>query len=575
MKTLRYFLLIAILSSLIFFNRDQLSTAYACSGYPYFGVENLPEAEVLVKATVLETDERGYSAVMRVEEYYKGSGNRLLTVMRYPVSLTTGALVRGYDTSCLYAGQGQRLHRGSQGYFGLASNGDGTFTDYISGTAHFYPVDGKIYYQEGATEGYAVEMDDELVIAEKDFIGKMLEAGGRKTAVQPSADTQFYPLKRFLNLTTKNGTRYQINPDRSLSKLPADAPIAMSPDGAHLAFKVDDQTIGFQYIWTKYQYNEEYAEQTQEMLDQLQVKGQAVAFSSDNNLVAVWDTSKLTIYMIANGDAFAGYGSAMTMTKVAERSLTTNKTIPLPTVMWSANGSTLAWQDASGVWRWNIFDEAAPTQIIKDKTALIDISTYGRFVRVGTWESWRLLDTLTGKEYPSTIASPNELYLISINREYQNLDREQADVSGCTPPLRTNCTTVLADSNYADIYPLQMELLGTAACDQDKNCRLATYSWHPAIGDTDWLGGRYFNAFIYDFRAVQYDMQYQQPALLVGDYNLYFDFYSTEDVETKEYRPYLDILELKGKVDSPIVSIEWGSSVFYDPYLLSSLEYHP
>ena len=50
----------------------------ACSGYPYFGVEDLPEMELLVRATVIDADDRGYSAVIRVEEYYKGEGPKLL-----------------------------------------------------------------------------------------------------------------------------------------------------------------------------------------------------------------------------------------------------------------------------------------------------------------------------------------------------------------------------------------------------------------------------------------------------------------------------------------------------------------
>ena len=39
---------------------------------------------------------------------------------------------------------------------------------------------------------------------------------------------------RYLSITTENGTRYQVNPDRSVKPLPASAPIAMSPDGVAL-----------------------------------------------------------------------------------------------------------------------------------------------------------------------------------------------------------------------------------------------------------------------------------------------------------------------------------------------------
>lgn len=83
------------------------SPVYACSGYPYFGADDLPDADVLVKATVVDADDSGHNAVLKVEEYYKGSGSRFVTVMRYPPALRTGALIRGYDTGCLYSGQGQ------------------------------------------------------------------------------------------------------------------------------------------------------------------------------------------------------------------------------------------------------------------------------------------------------------------------------------------------------------------------------------------------------------------------------------------------------------------------------------
>jgi hypothetical protein len=167
----------------------------ACSGYPHFGVDDLPTMDLLIKATVIEVDDRGDSAIMLVENYYKGKGGRLLAVMRYRPALYSGARVRGYDTGCLYAGQGASLFEGGQGYFGLMDNGNGTFTDYNGGTANFYPVDGKITYQKGYTEGYAAEFDEPLTITEEEFVEKLLEVGGLKEPVAPIPN--FYPLMRF------------------------------------------------------------------------------------------------------------------------------------------------------------------------------------------------------------------------------------------------------------------------------------------------------------------------------------------------------------------------------------------
>lgn len=72
-----------------------------------------------------------------------------------------------------------------------------------------------------------------------------------------------------------------------------------------------------------------------------------------------------------------------------------------------------------------------------------------------------------------------------------------------------------------------------------------------------------------------YDPQYEQPALLVGDYEIHFDYYYDEDLEDPERRAAMDILELAGVVDSPISSIEWGQPVFYNSYHLTTPEYLP
>lgn len=572
----RIFFVIAILVSLHFVT--QASPVRACSGYPYFGVSNLPEADLLMKATVIDADDSGHNAILRIEEYYKGEGTRFITVMRYPPALQTGAYVRGYDTGCLYAGQGQHYwDKGDQGYFGLKPNNDGTYTDYIHGTAHFYPANGNIYYQEGATEGYRVEFDAQNKIVEKDFIQKMLEAGNRTAALPPKeSKTNFYPLMRFVNITTKSGARYQINPDRSVKKMENNGLLAISPDGAHLAFRLDDKTIAFQYIWTKFDPEKKESGEYSERIKKLMVEGQAVSFSNDNNLVAVWNPAKLTIYMITNE---GGYD--MKLQEVAVHKFAKGKTEILPKVIWSANGTTLAWQEASAIWHWNIFEKPKPQSLQSGSKLpdLMDISKTGRYVRVGNWNSWRLIDVQTRKEYPNTITSPNELFLITINRRLEENAEYISTVKGnCKPPLRENCQKELqlGSTELKSIFSYEMELLGIVSCNpENKVCLLQTASWHPAIGRGHYIGGRFRYDPIKDFRDIRYDVQYGKPVVLVGDYHIYFGLYDDYFLGEEQYRPYLDILDLENEVDSPIVSIEWGLPVFYDIYRLGSIEYHP
>jgi hypothetical protein len=274
------------------------------------------------------------------------------------------------------------------------------------------------------------------------------------------------------------------------------------------------------------------------------------------------------------------YYNQMVLREVATRQFAKGKTETLPKVIWSANGSTLAWQDANAIWQWNIFDRAEPQQLVSGSNLpeLMDISRYGRYVRVGSWSRWSLIDTQTRRMYFDTIASPNELYFITINRKTSETAESSKSAQTCKPPLRDNCQKEMAigSRELKALYPFEMELLGFAAAIPNyEYFALGSHSWHPAIGPSHYIGGRFYNIFIKDFRAISYDVQYKLPVMLVGDYSIYFDLYSDADVNEEKYRPYLDILDLKGKVDSPIVAVEWGLPVFLDTYLVDSNEHRP
>lgn len=553
------------------------NTAFACSGYPYFGVDDLPTMELLVKATVIDADDMGHNAVIRVENYYKGEGPRLITVMRYPPALGAGAYVRGYDTGCLYRGRGHRWQKGSVGYFGLMSNGDGTFTDNNGGTAHFYPVDGIITYEEGATEGYYVEIDDPLQITEEEFIEKMLEAGERNEPIAPLDNglPLFYPLMRFLNITTENGTRYQLNPDRSVTELGEDAPLAISPDGAHVAHRVDENSISFQYIWRD--YRDENGDFDDENFAQVK-SGKAVAFSNDSNMVAVWDEQSLFIYMFFNHEE-ADYGNRMTIHEVASVDFENDDVIDLPDVRWSAGGSTLVWEDGTLLWHWNLYESTEPQQLsyqatleelVETDVSLLSISTYGRYVQVGQSSEWILIDSETGEIYENALSSPDEHFLVFMEENYTP---EAANLL-CVPPLRETCSASAWSLSSDFTFTYQWNLFGVGGC-TDSGCFISAQSWHPAIGGNGYSGGRDIDIGVTGLHQIAYDPQHSQPALLVDDYYIYLEFIDTYYVMEEEYRPYLDILDLEDSLDSPIAHVEWGLPVFYDEYANTSYEYIP
>lgn len=559
----------------------------ACSGFPYFSIDDLPSMPLWVKATVIDADDRGYSAVLRVENYYAGEGEQFLAVMRYPPALGSGATVRGYDTGCLYDGYpGHYWSKGAQGYFGLTSNGDGTFTDENGGTAHFYPVDAQISYQVGAREGYYAEFDEPLTMTEKAFVEKLLEVGGRDEPISPKSERPvfFYPLMRFLTITTEKGTLYQLNPDRSISKLPDGYPLAISSDGAHVAFRVDDQTIAFQYIWTEYRPRE-----TEEgKNDDLKKPGQAIRFSPDSNLVAVWDMSHLAIYLLSNEGYSENYGYAtnLYLYSVAQINLAQSDSAPLPHLLWSADSTTIAWEDGSGIWRWDIFSDGTPEQIMtKDEVtvlgadfpALLDVSTYGRYIRVGRPDSWTLFDSRTDQTYDDVLASPTEQFLVFKGSSlFKDEEGRYWWLDYCKAPLRETCNVALHQPYLQSVFSYQMNLEGVIACEpQHEDCSITGQSWHPAIGITGFFGGIYIDKILSDVRQVAYDPQYDQPAILVENYRIFLGFYSDLLVSEKEYLPYLDIVNLEGNIDSPIVSIEWGQPIFFDIYNMTTTLYLP
>lgn len=280
---------------------DTPQTLACTGGGRQFQVSDLPSVDLLVRATVIDTDDPGYSTVLRVEDYYKGEGDRLLTIMNYSHGFSSGKLVRGYDTGCNSAGRWQYYRKGSQAYFLLNDAGNGVYTDLYGATGNLVAIDGMMFVEQDWANLYGNETLTSLNLSEADFIDLMLEAGERDAPISPIEGVyNHYPLMRFLNITTENGTHYQVNPDRSVSELPDDGPLAISPDGAHVAFRVDDARIGLQYIWTDNRIETDETQIFEGQFGGRIVDGQAIQFSNDSNFAAVWDDEHISIYMLTN-----------------------------------------------------------------------------------------------------------------------------------------------------------------------------------------------------------------------------------------------------------------------------------
>ena len=560
--------------------------ALACQGPYPFDFADVSEMDVWVRATVLEVDDRGFSAILKVHEYYKGEGPELLAVVRYPVGLETARRVRGYPTAhCLYAGGGTRLVHNKPGYYGLKSNGDGTFTDALWNAAHYFFIDGEMdgeYYVDDP-DGFM----DEIVLTESEFVTSLLEIGERDAAVEPDrSEASRRPLMRYLLVTLEDGTRLQVNPDRSLTVHGDDDPIAISPDGAHTIHREGDSTLVFNYIWGEGFMPEDFR-------DQIKQPGQLASFSPDSNLVAVWDDNQLAVYIYrdrgrARDSEWAPHwypGMAIEQAATADLQLEDSKDL---VIQWSANSSTVVWQDASGLWRWNLFEEAAPKHVpgAGDAVAnpLVDLSRSGRYVSYRDDGAIRVYDSHTETLHENAWLAPNESY-VNIGKPSSDSEEDDPPYVACRAPMDENCANrrLNPDRSKLSEFPYVMELIGSVYCGEPYGCDVYGASWHPStiLTGAGYSGGRVINRILVDVRQIAYDPFYGQPAVLRGDYQIEFEFIRSDLFEIirleldESYLARLDYLNLEGVVDSPIASIEWGQPIFYDTFMLTALEYLP
>ncbi len=573
----------SLLFALLLSGAITTSVSLACWEPLPYDFTQIPEMDLWVRATVMEVDDRNFSALLKVHEYYKGEGPEWLAVVRYPVGLETARRVRGYPTThCLYAGGGTPLIRDKHGYYGLKSNGDGTFTDALWNAAHYFFVDGEMdgEYFVDDPDGFM----DEIVLTEEEFVAHLLEIGERDEAVEPDrSETSRRPLMRYLLVTLQDGTRLQVNPDRSLTVLGDDDPIAISPDGAHTIYREGSDTLVFNYIWGKQYMAEDFR-------DQISVPGKHAVFSPDSNMVAVWDDYHLAVYIYRDRGAprdtdwSSGWYPGMAIEQVAAVHLQINESKDL-LLSWSANSSTIVWQDTLGIWHWNLFEEAEPKLApgVRDVEAnkLVDVSRSGRYISYRNGGEIRVYDSQTDELYYNAWVAPNESY-VNVNLLDRDGEADDQSYTACRAPMDENCANGRLNPDRSQIseFPYLMEWVGSVFCGEVNGCHVYSTSWHPSttLTSAGYSGGRVIVVIWQDTRQVAYDPFYEQPAVLRGDYQIEFDFYDSGlftgffgSVDLTK----LDYVNLEGLVDSPIASIEWGQPIFYDTFMLTATEYLP
>lgn len=543
--------------------------AFACGGFYPTSIEYAATFEAFVGAEVVAVDDVGINAILKVDRYLRGSGDEYIVIMRHPPALQHSA-ARRYDFGCLYSGRsGPHWRKGDFGYFPLAPNANGTYRDLanLGTSAHYVPEDGYVDFFSDNEDEYG----GNATLPVDEFESLVLRLSGRRQAERPRSSP--YPLMRFLHVSTESGERYRLNPDRSVTWLdPAIYPTAISSDGSHTMFQLDNGELGFQYLAL---LKKPFSPWLNALGSAAPAGGRALSdgryssdgwlhpkpglfgtFSPDSNFVAVQEESRLVIYLfysVSIPDAAVGNGYRMAMKEIASYGVDWLSLDGRAPLAWSADSSAIAYQDAQGIWLHDIFERSEASLILPNDSdrKLLDISAHGRYLRYGSPASWTLQDVKTGETWKNTLISPDESRLVHIHVE-QDLRRfgveEQRKI--CGVPL-LDCPLVLRSAELIDVFWHDPGFVGLAA-----STYVESYPWNLSLENLCCCcDGRLRGSRLPSISAFAYDHSYRQVAFSYANTRIGLSLSKYDD---------FDSIDLSEHLDSPIVELEWGQPIFYE-----------
>lgn len=262
----------------------------------------------------------------------------------------------------------------------------------------------------------------------------------------------------------------------------------------------------------------------------------------------------------------AGYGQAMGMQVIAHHSLSGVDTDRQPHVVWSGDSSTIAYEDKDGLWVWDIFEKTDPELVVNDDLApLLDLSRSGRYMRFGSETTWMLLDTHTDQTFDNAVVTPDESNLIFINAGYpeNTLDLDRGGETNCQVPLMETCPILIQHEGMKDWFWYRNDVIMLLSCYED-GCLIVGYPWQLSIRNL--YGDRRLEIPSLPLvNALAYDAENDQPVVAVEGYALEFGFYPGWERDEPGDGPFDgEILDLREQLDSPILDLEWGESIFFE-----------
>lgn len=562
---MRRLLLMSLLCAALFsITRQALACSYVREPS---SVEWNTRHEIIVAAEVEAVDDVGIGTILKVHRYFKGSGGEYLAIMPYPPALQIAGRLRWYHTGCTYTGGFfENWHNNDFVYVGLEANGDGTYSR------------GPFYRSQRGYVDYYTREEGKAAVTIAEFEQLLLELSGQAAVSEPLNNPR--PLMRFLHITTESGERYRLNPDYSLTWLdPENDPIAISNDGTHIMFRLDDDQLGFQYLahtkkpiapwiepansdlngYGRWPYEGKFADNG--WLHP--VDGLFGTFSPDSNLVAIQEEARITVYLfssvVLSGPA-SGYGHRMAMEEIASSNVKWRSTNVQQPLVWSSNSKAFAYQDEQGIWLWNMTLNEEPRFIasLEADQELIELSASGRYVRFGNRTSWTLVDALLGETWQDSMVTPDESRLVHfVSERAEDFRQELERLGQCNLP-KIGCPMVNWQSTEIgigsldlpmDVFwhePYQMGLVYPVG--------VISGSWSESLWRLPNVNPVEL-AYLPTVQAFAYDAEYRRPAFVFEDTRIGLD--------ARKWNNY-DSVNLSEHLDSPIVDLEWGQPIFYE-----------
>lgn len=339
----------------------------------------------------------------------------------------------------------------------------------------------------------------------------------------------------------------------------------LSPDGTHYAQMLDEDTIQWSYPGANVGGGEDSQRE-------IIIGGQTLLFAPNSDFALVWDNDQLNAYrFFVDMERYGMNGSRMNVAQIWSAELATGEVLSEAALQgqaaWSEDSTTAAYLDAAGIWRYDFFQQTEPQLIVsfdEDVPALdvFELSRSGRYLRYGAVDDWTLLDVQTGSTYNNGLISPDELYLGLIDSSESSVPESQRqDMAECYLPVPPDCAARITTSDGYEV---------TYSTWYDSDTLLVIYCHRGNRGECLSEGvnvnemplslprrpipegfTRYLSAY-----GAAYDPQYRMLALVSDDYAVQVNNADRMDSD--------DGLDLSDYLDSPIVSIEWGESLWYD-----------